>query len=304
MRTWTRLAAPAAAVVLLASFAGQDDPGQSAEGAATAARPADSPAVSIIGSPAGRPAVSPSLGAAPGPAPSTSASPVGRSRVAPAAPRAAAPAASARARSALLMPAPGGDGDSWRDTAGREYRLGLVNTPEYNECFGREATAERKRLTAGGFRASIYTNDRYGRGVSVVTTAAGLNLNVHLARYGFANDTYLSRYRSENPSLARQLDAAFAAARAESRGLWSACSGARSAAAPAPATAGSPRGTAAAGGCHPDYVTCLPVQGDGSGRGEANDLDCSSIDGPVQLRRAGVDPYRLDADGDGVGCDA
>ncbi|HEX2806739.1 MAG TPA: thermonuclease family protein [Kineosporiaceae bacterium] len=140
-----------------------------------------------------------------------------------------APATSAS--SPVLMPAGGGDGDSWHDTRGREYRLGLVNTPEYNECYGSEATAKRKELTADGFRADVYTQDVYGRGVSVVTTASGVNVNDYLARYGFANDKYLSQYRHENPKLASQLDTAFAKARAERRGLWSACSGTHGAAA-------------------------------------------------------------------------
>jgi len=134
-------------------------------------------------------------------------------------------ATAARASSPLLMPARGGDGDSWHDTAGAEYRLGLVNTPEYNECYGSEATARRKELTAHGFRADVYTHDAYGRGVSLVTTANGVNLNVYLARYGFANDKYLSQYRHENPKLASQLDTAFGKARAEHLGLWSACAG-------------------------------------------------------------------------------
>jgi hypothetical protein len=54
--------------------------------------------------------------------------------------------------------------------------------------------------------------------------------------------------------------------------------------------------------CHPDYVTCISVKGDGSGYGSANDLDCGSIQKAVRLRRMRVDPYRLDADGDGIGC--
>src|SRR5660398_227587 len=53
-----------------------------------------------------------------------------------------APATSAS--SPVLMPAGGGDGDSWHDTRGREYRLGLVNTPEYNECYGSEPTRLRR----------------------------------------------------------------------------------------------------------------------------------------------------------------
>lgn len=138
-------------------------------------------------------------------------------------------AAAPRVSSPLLMPAGEGDGDSWHDTAGNQYRLGLVNTPEYDECYGSEATAKRKELTAHGFRADVYAHDVYGRGVSLVTTANGVNVNVYLARYGFANDKYLSQFRHENPKLASQLDAAFAKARAERLGLWSACSDTRGA---------------------------------------------------------------------------
>ena len=127
--------------------------------------------------------------------------------------------------SPLLLPAAGGDGDSWHDTGGREYRLGLVNAPEYDECYGSEATAKRQELTAHGFRADVYTQDVYGRGVAVVTTSTGINVNIYLARHGFANDKYLSQYRHENPSLAARLDEAFTEARSEGKGLWSACSG-------------------------------------------------------------------------------
>lgn len=123
----------------------------------------------------------------------------------------------------LLHAARGGDGDSWKDTSGREYRLGLVNTPELDECFGVAARTERQRLVAAGFRARAYGTDRYGRAVSVVTLADGRNLNVYLARYGFADDRYLTAFRSENPALARSLDDAFAAARRERAGLWGAC---------------------------------------------------------------------------------
>jgi endonuclease YncB( thermonuclease family) len=209
-------------------------------------------------------------------------------------------AAATRDSSPLLMPAGGGDGDSWHDTAGAEYRLGLVNTPEYDECFGSEATAKRKELTAHGFRADVYTHDVYGRGVSIVTTANGVNLNVYLARNGFANDKYLSEFRHENPKLASELDTAFAKGRAERLGFWSACSGTQGAAAP-PAPVATPP-VIPVGACHPDYLTCIRVQGDGSGSGDENDLDCGSIQKSVTLRRIGVDPYRLDADGDGIGC--
>lgn len=125
--------------------------------------------------------------------------------------------------SGLLHAARGGDGDSWKDTSGVEYRLGLINTPELNECFGTTARTERQQLVAHGFRAEVYSKDRYGRSVAVVTLADGRNLNVYLARHGFANDRYLAQFRSENPSLARDLDVAFAAAKREHAGLWGAC---------------------------------------------------------------------------------
>ncbi len=128
-----------------------------------------------------------------------------------------------RASGALLRAAPGGDGDSWRDTRARAYRLGLVDAPELDECFGRQAAAERRRLTAHGFRAQVYATDRYGRRLSVVTLPDGRSLNVHLARQGFADDRYLERFGDERPELAAELAVAFRQAQRARRGLWGAC---------------------------------------------------------------------------------
>lgn len=199
----------------------------------------------------------------------------------------------------LLLLAPGGDGDSWRDTRGVEYRMGLINAPEYDECGGATATAYRKRRLADGFFARSYSTDRYGRRVSVIFTSGGANLNVEMARQGIANDRYLAQFRAENPALARQVDAAFAEAKAARRGVWGSCS-----ASVAPRAVQPPAAAPATGGCHPDYLTCIPVKGDGSGVGSGNDLDCGDLRRVVQLRVPGRDPYRLDADGDGVGCES
>jgi endonuclease YncB( thermonuclease family) len=141
---------------------------------------------------------------------------------------AAAPVQPAPAGTQLLLHAArGGDGDSWKDTRGVEYRLGLVNTPELSECYGEIASNKRKQLTAAGFRATSYTVDRYHRHVSVVYLADGRNLNVWLARNGYANDRYLNEFRHENRALAAQLDPAFAAAKREHLGLWGACGSAQ-----------------------------------------------------------------------------
>jgi endonuclease YncB( thermonuclease family) len=282
MRAHTKAVLGLAAVVVLGVATTDDEPPQATSTGA------------------GRPAVDPPAQPAPPPA-----AEVPRPSSRPAGPPGTEEPGASRPRSGLLRPAGGGDGDSWRDTEGREYRLGLVNTPEHDECFGPEATAERKQRTAAGFHADVYAIDGYGRSVAVVTLADGTNLNVWLARQGYADDRYLGDFRAENPVLAAQLDQAFAAAEREQAGLWGACS--------RPATDGvvqlpaeppaAPAQEPSAAGCHPDYLTCIPVQGDGSGAGAANDLDCGQIGQPVRLRQTGVDPYRLDREGDGVGCE-
>lgn len=135
----------------------------------------------------------------------------------------ASPAQPVVGTEALRYAAPGGDGDSWKDTAGTSYRLGLINTPELAECFGSAARDRRILLTQQGFRAQVYAKDRYGRAVASVTLPDGRNLNVELARTGYADDRYLEDFRDENPSLASRLDEAFQRARDEGRGLWRAC---------------------------------------------------------------------------------
>ena len=77
--------------------------------------------------------------------------------------------------------------------------------------------------------------------------------------------------------------AAERAARRLERGLWSACS--------KPLT-----GSGGGSGCHPSYTPCLPVVGD---------LDCDDVRrmGKAPVRVTGSDPYRLDGDGDGWGCE-
>jgi micrococcal nuclease len=135
--------------------------------------------------------------------------------------------APARALTDLVQAAPGGDGDSWKDTRGRAYRLGMVNAPELSECYGARAASERKRLVRDGFRAEVYATDRYARSVAVVTLPDGTNVNVLLARQGYVDDRYLKGFRHENRALAAELDRAFAAARKERAGLWGACPAAR-----------------------------------------------------------------------------
>lgn len=175
------------------------------------------------------------------------------------------------------------DGDSWVGSDGNEYRLGLVNTPERNEQCGPEATAFTRKLLGKGYSVNAYAEDTHGRVVAEVRDVKGRSLNVMLARRGLADDRYLEEFRHENPELGRRLDRAFASASVP------AC---RKAAKPVPLVPQPPKAKAPDKDCMVGYSPCLPI---------VADLDCGEIGHPVRV--TGSDPYRLDRDGDGTGCD-
>ena len=175
------------------------------------------------------------------------------------------------------------DGDSWVASDGKEYRLGLINTPERNEQCGKEATAFTSQFLSAGFVADAYTTDTYGRSVAEVFDKSGDSLNVALASSGLGNDQYLEEFRHENPDLGRRLDRALASA---------ATPDCRKAAAPVPLASKPSKAPAATSKCMAGYSPCLPI---------VADLNCSDIGHPVTV--TGSDPYRLDRDHDGTGCD-
>ncbi len=179
------------------------------------------------------------------------------------------------------------DGDSWVASDGKEYRLGLVNAPERNEPCGSQARAFTSEYLDEGFTVDVYSSDRYGRSVVEAFDAQGNSLNVALAKSGYGNDKFLKQFRHENTDLAERLDAAFAAA--PHRDCLN--SGAKAKASPSPQSlVQQPKKQA--GNCHPNYSPCLK---------NVADLDCGEIGFPVTV--IGSDPYRLDRDGDGIGCD-
>ncbi|MFL6089418.1 MAG: thermonuclease family protein [Aeromicrobium sp.] len=104
------------------------------------------------------------------------------------------------------------DGDSWDASDGREYRLGLVNTPEPSEPCFREARQFTGRFLADGFRPNAYAIDVHGRHVAEVFDSVGRSLNVALAKSGLADGKYLNNFRHENPELAERVDEALASA--------------------------------------------------------------------------------------------
>ena len=67
-----------------------------------------------------------------------------------------------------------------------------------------------------------------------------------------------------------------------------------------PATVPSEEAAPTTSRCHPAYVNCIPNRPGDS----LNCTDLTSAQKPVRLKQRGVDPYRLDGDGDGVGCES
>ena len=192
------------------------------------------------------------------------------------------------------------DGDTLnvRLTTGKTERIRLIgiDTPERGVCYFSEATARArqlamsKRVVLRG-DATQDTRDRYGRLLAYVWLPGGKDLGYQLIAGGFAK-VYV--YRDPFQRLPAYRNAG-AAAKGATAGQWKACAP-TPAPAPAPAPTGAGPGSAAVGSCHPSYSPCLPIVGD---------LDCADIRamGVAPVRVLGSDPYRLDGDNDGFGCE-
>ena len=124
------------------------------------------------------------------------------------------------------------DGDTVDLTNGQRIRLVQIDTPEvygHPECFGRQASAETKRLLPAGTPVRLLPEpatdrvDQYGRLLRYVIRAAdGLNVNLRLVADGAAApyfyDGRRGRFAARIELLARQ-------ARARRLGLWGRCPG-------------------------------------------------------------------------------
>ena len=198
-------------------------------------------------------------------------------------------------------PAPAGalvtrviDGDTIDVKDGnREYRVRFaqVDAPETNECYGSQATNWlTQQLLSKRVKLERTTNgpdeDQYGRKVREVWLGS-TSINVEIVRRGYAE--HYESFSSEDPDLAQRIAAAEDSAQANGRGLWTDC------AEPDP----DPKP-----GCTPGYKTadgsCIDDHDD-DGNGDVN---CDEVDAsakPVQV--TGSDPYGLDGDGDGIGCE-
>jgi micrococcal nuclease len=182
------------------------------------------------------------------------------------------------------------DGDTLRLTNGQRVRLLQIDSPERGECFATEARDALLRLAPVGSSivlesdSSLDQVDRYGRLLRYLRRGS-VNINVELVRRGAAVPNFYGGVRGRYAG--RLLDAVRAAKTAH-RGLWGGC--ARTA--PVPLVPPS-------AGCDPNYTgACVPPY--------PPDLDCGELRAlglDVPVRVVGSDPHRLDADGDGLGCE-
>ncbi len=186
------------------------------------------------------------------------------------------------------------DGDTLdvRLASGKRERIRLIgiDSAERGACYAAPAAERARQLALSkpvvlrGDRTQA-TRDRYGRLLAYVWLPGGRDLGYQLLTGGFAK-VYVYSEPFQRLSAYRTAESR---AKSEPAGAWKAC-GATTIRPVVP----SP--SAPAGNCHPSYTPCLPVVGD---------LDCADVRalGVAPVRVAGSDPYRLDGDGDGFGCD-
>lgn len=197
------------------------------------------------------------------------------------------------------------DGDTIRLRGGARVRLVQVDTPEASgraECGGRAAAAALEQQLPPGARVRLVAEpagdrvDRYGRLLRYVYRG-DRNLNVWLVRQGHAAPYYYDGIRGR---LAAELDRAVAEAHAARRGVWGRCPNAV-----LDAYRGIDTGELAASGGPADAARGAATLGTGAGLplqpAAGPDVDCGDLPGVVRVTPG--DPHRLDADGDGVGCD-
>ena len=182
---------------------------------------------------------------------------------------------------------------------GKNERIRVIglNTPETVdprrtvECFGLEATSKAQelllnkqvRLEADPTQGE---RDTYGRLLRFVFLEDGQNYGLEMISQGYGREyTYSVPHKYQ-----REFQEAQKAAENAQRGLWAPDACAVQGTEDSEATDGT-----ASEDCHAAYEPCLPI---------VDDLNCSDVQGPIIVKSPGVDPYRLDRDNDGMGCES
>jgi len=209
------------------------------------------------------------------------------------------------------------DGDTIELGNGDRVRLVQIDSPEVgeNQCFADEATEMLSNILPTGTKVKLVVDpnldevDRYERLLRYVFQGKN-NVNLILVRRGAASVWF---YQGGRGRYAKKLLNSAKTAKAAERGLWGACPGTRldpphavatqdrqTDVAPEPPAQESPS-AAPAQNCHASYRgACLDPT--------ASDYDCAGGEGNGPLYTGtviviGPDPFELDGDKDGIGCD-
>jgi micrococcal nuclease len=188
------------------------------------------------------------------------------------------------------------DGDTLRVrlVTGKTERVRLIgiDAAERGTCYADRAAAHARGLALSKpvvlrGDATQDTRDRYGRLLAYVWLPGGRDLGYQLLAGGFAK-VYVYRNPFQRLPAYRNAEGK---AKVAPAGMWRACGSS----AVRPVLPSPPMPTPS-GGCHASYTPCLPV---------VDDLDCADVHrlGVAPVRVLGSDPYRLDGDGDGLGCE-
>lgn len=178
------------------------------------------------------------------------------------------------------------------------------NTPV--EPLAAQAAAANASLVSGKtvyLERDVSETDRYDRLLRYVWLKDGSNwtlVNLKLVQLGLAKAVSYPPDTKYDSVLA----AAQGSAQTSSLGIWGQPVSPTAGLTPAPAVKPTPRPTPPPtpkptkkpSSCHPSYTPCLPIVGD---------LDCADVRalGKAPVEVIGPDDYRLDRDGDGLGCE-
>lgn len=194
------------------------------------------------------------------------------------------------------------DGDTLDLDNGDTIRLVQIDAPESKgECYGRKSGTVLRQLLPVGTEVQIVRDpsldniDRYGRKLRYIFKGSE-NINLVLVQQGAASVWF---FNGDEGRYAGQLRRAAKEASKKRRGAWGAC---EATLAPLSAFETQPKQnnpnppTPPQQGCEPGYDPCLPI---------TSDLDCADVEalGLAPVHVSGSDPYRLDGDGDGTGCE-
>jgi endonuclease YncB( thermonuclease family) len=198
------------------------------------------------------------------------------------------------------------DGDTITLSTGEKVRFLQIDTPELSpgECYANQARTELvKLLNAPGQLAlkadpNLDKVDRYGRILRYVFVGK-TNINLKMVELGAAAPYF---YRSERGKYSDSILIAAKAAQAKKLGMWKDCPGTKltpnsAVTTSASAVVGNISMTSQRSSCNLNYKECLPAF--------PPDLNCSDIKrmGLASIHVIGIDVFKLDRDGDKVGCD-